>query len=83
MDSTFISISEDGIKNKQADLLSIYTSIDERIKKGIVIDSFRLEDEVVNIYSNTAIVTFIVHTYRHQNDSLIERKTRFYDVWKT
>jgi hypothetical protein len=81
MDSTFIGISDDGVKNKQEDLISMYNSIDQRIKKGIVIDSFRLEDEVVNIYSNSAVVTFIVHTYRHNNDTLIERKTRFYDVW--
>jgi hypothetical protein len=81
MDSTFIGISDSGIKNKQEDLLSMYNNIDQRIKNGIVIDSFRLEDEIVNVYSNSAVVTFIVHTYRHSGDSLIERKTRFYDVW--
>lgn len=81
MDSTFIGISDNGVKNKQEDLISIYNTIDQRIKNGIVIDSFRLEDEVINIYSNSAVVTFIVHTYRHSNDTLIERKTRFYDVW--
>jgi hypothetical protein len=81
MDSTFVGISESGVKNKQEDLLSMYNNIDQRIKNGIVIDSFRLEDEVVNIYENAAVVTFIVHTYRHSNDSLIERRTRFYDVW--
>src|SRR5687767_3289362 len=52
MDSTFIGISDSGVKNKQEDLISMYNNIDQRIKKGIVIDSFRLEDEVVNIYSN-------------------------------
>ncbi|HEY5916340.1 MAG TPA: nuclear transport factor 2 family protein [Chryseolinea sp.] len=81
MDPTFVGISEDGVKNKQEDLLSMYNNIDQRIKNGIVIDSFRIEDEVVNVYENSAVVTFIVHTYRHSNDSLIERKTRFYDVW--
>jgi hypothetical protein len=81
MDSTFIDITDDGIKKKQEDLLSIYNNIDQRIKNGIVIDSFRLEDNFVNVYSNTAVVTFIVHSYRHKNDTLIERKTRFYDVW--
>lgn len=81
MDSTFIGISASGIKDKQADLLSMYNNIDQRIKQGIVIDSFRLEDEVVNVYSNSAVVTFIVHTYRHNHDTLIVRKTRFYDVW--
>jgi hypothetical protein len=81
MDSTFIGISENGVKNKQDDLLSMYKNIDQRIKNDIVVDSFRLEDEVVNVYENAAVVTFIVHTYRHDKDSLIERRTRFYDVW--
>jgi hypothetical protein len=81
MDSTFISISDSGVQSKQEDLISMYNNIDQRIKSGIVIDSFRLENEVVNIYSNSAVVTFVVHTYRHHYDSLIERKTRFYDVW--
>ena len=81
MDSTFIGISEGGVKNKQDDLLIMYKNIDQRIKNGIVIDSFRIEDDVVNIYGNSGVVTFIVHTYRHSKDSLIERRTRFYDVW--
>ena len=81
MDSTFIGISEDGVKTKKEDLLAMFNNIDKRIKNGIVIDSFKLEDDVINLYSNTAVVTFIVHTYRHSGDTLIERKTRFYDVW--
>lgn len=81
MDSTFIEISEAGVKNKKEDLLAMYDNIDQRIKNGIVIDSFKLEDDVINLYSNSAVVTFIVHTYRHRNDTLVERKTRFYDVW--
>ena len=81
MDSTFIGISKNGLENKQEDLLSMYNNIDQRIKNGIVVDSFKLEDEVVNIYGNSAVVTFIVHTYRHSRDSLFERRTRFYDVW--
>lgn len=81
MDSTFIDITDNGVKKKQEDLLSIYHNIDQKIKNGIVIDSFRLENEVVNVYSNSAVVTFIVHSYRHNKDTLIERRTRFYDVW--
>jgi hypothetical protein len=81
MDSTFISISDEGVKTKQQDLVSMYNIISERLTKGIVIDSFKLENEVVNLYSNSAVVTFIVHTYRHEQDSVIERRTRFYDVW--
>ena len=81
MDSTFIDITDDGIKHKKEDLINIYQNIDQRIKNGIVIDSFRLESEVVNVYSNSAVVTFIVHSFRHNGDTLIERRTRFYDVW--
>jgi hypothetical protein len=81
MDSTFIDISSEGLKDKQEDLISMYNNIDQRIKNGIVVDSFKLEDEVINIYSNSAVVTFIVHTDRHSQDTLIERQTRFYDVW--
>jgi hypothetical protein len=81
MDSSFIDISDYGIKGKQEDLMSIYHNIAQRIQNGISIDSFRLEDTVVNIYSNTAVVAFVVHSYRHNYDTIIERKTRFYDVW--
>ena len=66
---------------KQEDLVDIFHNIDHRLKNGIVIDSFKLEDEVANVYTNSSVVTFIVHTYRHTNDSVIERRTRFYDVW--
>jgi hypothetical protein len=81
IDSTFIDVTETGLKNKKEDLLAMYTNIDQRIKKGILIDSFKLENEKVNMYSNSAVVTFVVHTYRHNGDSLFERRTRFYDVW--
>jgi hypothetical protein len=81
MDSTFIGISENGVKDRQGALLGMYNNIDQTIKNGIVVDSFRLEDEVVTVYENSAVVTFIVHTYRHDKDSLIARRTRFYDVW--
>jgi hypothetical protein len=81
LDSTFIDVTETGLKNKNEDLLAMYNNIDRSIKKGIVIDSFKLEDNVVNKYSNSAVVTFIVHTYRHSQDTLFERRTRFYDVW--
>lgn len=81
MDSTFIDITDNGVKHKKEDLVSIYNNIDQRIKSGIVIDSFKLEDEIVNVYSNSAVVTFIVHSFRHSGDTLIERWTRFYDVW--
>lgn len=81
MDSTFIDITDNGVKNKKEDLIAIYHNIDQRNKRGIVLDSFKLEDKIVNVYSNSAVITFIVHSFRHSGDTLIERRTRFYDVW--
>jgi hypothetical protein len=81
MDSTFIDIADDGVKHKKEDLISIYNNIDQRIKSGIAIDSFKLENEIVNVYPNSAVVVFIVHSFRHSGDTLVERRTRFYDVW--
>lgn len=81
MDSTFISISEEGIKNKNEDILAMYNSIKQRQQDSIFIDSFKLENPVINIYENTAVVTFIVHTFGKNKNIARERKTRFYDVW--
>jgi len=81
MDSTFIDITDDGVKDKQEDLIDIYYNIDQRLKQGTVPDSFKLENEVVNVYSNSAVVTVTVHSFRHSGDTSIERRTRFYDVW--
>ncbi len=81
MDVTFISISEKGVLNKQEDLLDMYNTISQRIKDDILIDSFRLENTLVQLYDKTAIVTFIVHTYRKDKGVPVQRRTRFYDVW--
>ncbi|MFT3681648.1 MAG: nuclear transport factor 2 family protein [Ferruginibacter sp.] len=81
MDTSFIGISENGIHNKQEDLLDMYTTISQRIKDSILIDSFRLEEAVVNLYEKTAVVTFIVHTFRKDSGMPVQRRTRFYDVW--
>ena len=81
MDSTFIDITDHGVKNKKEDLIAIYHNIDQKKKRGIVLDSFKLEDKIINVYSNSAVVTFIVHSFRHSGDTLIERRTMFYDVW--
>ena len=81
MDPTFIGISADGIHNKKEDLLDMYTTIAQRNKDGVFIDSFKLENTIVNLYGNTAVVTFIVHTYRKNKGMPEQRRTRFYDVW--
>jgi hypothetical protein len=59
----------------------MYTSIAQRNKDSIFIDSFKLEDIYINIYENTAVVRFVVHTYRKEKGIANERKTMFYDVW--
>jgi hypothetical protein len=81
MDSTFISISDEGVKNKTNDLISMYKNIKQRQRDSIIIDSFRLDTAVVNVYGNSAVVTFIVNTFGRNKTEPRERRTRFYDVW--
>lgn len=81
MDDSFIGITSSGTTNKQQELLDYYNIISQRIRDSILIDSFRLENSTVNLYGNTAVVTFIVHTFRKEKGVAAERKTRFYDVW--
>ncbi|MEO6611444.1 MAG: GNAT family N-acetyltransferase [Chitinophagaceae bacterium] len=81
IDSSFIAVSEGKIHNKQEDILDMYTNISQRIKDSIFIDSFKLENTLVNLYGNTAVVTFVVHTNGSNKTMPTERWTRFYDVW--
>src|SRR5688500_3747167 len=81
LDSTFIAISADRISNKQEELNGIYDNISTMRKDSVFLDSLRLEDEVVNLYGNSAVVTFIVHTYKKEKGRSTEKRTRFYDVW--
>ena len=81
MDSTFMGISGAGIESKKEALSGMYTNISQRLKDSIVIDSFSLENTMVNFYENSAVVTFIVHTHGRNKLAITERKTRFYDVW--
>ena len=81
MDSSFISISDEGVKNKNDDLISMYKNIKQRQLDSIIIDSFRLDTAIVNIYKNSAVVTFVVHTFGKNKTEPRERRTRFYDVW--
>ena len=79
MDTTFIELSKDKIKNKHEVLRTIYSNNIENINNKTTIDSFILENPVVHLYDNTAVVTFIMHTFRKKEP--FERRTRFYDVW--
>jgi hypothetical protein len=81
MDSTFIELSNDKIKNKHEVLVTIYKNNISNLEKKVSLDSFRLEEPIVHVYGNAAVVTFIMHTFRKKEDSLLERRTRFYDVW--
>lgn len=81
MDDSFTGISASGTTTKQQELLDYYNIIGQRIRDSIFIDSFRLENAVVNLYGTTAVITFIVHTFRKEKGVAAERKTRFYDVW--
>lgn len=82
MDSTFIELAGVRLKNKHQVLKTIFEANISNQRKGILLDSFRLEDPVVHLYDdNAAVVTFIMHTFRNKNGSHFERRTRFYDVW--
>ena len=79
MDTTFIELSKDKIKNKHEVLKTIYSNNMDNLYNITSPDSFILEEPVVHLYDNTAVVTFIMHTYRKKEP--FERRTRFYDVW--
>ena len=81
LDSTFIGISANRVSNKQEELKGMYDNIAAMRKDSIFLDSLKLEDGVVNVYDNSAIVTFIVHTYKNEKGRSTEKRTRFYDVW--
>jgi hypothetical protein len=81
LDSSFIAISADRISGKQEELKGIYDNISSMRKDSIFLDSLKLEDAVVNVYDRSAVVTFIVHTYKKEKGRSTEKRTRFYDVW--
>ena len=81
MDSTFIELSKDKIKNKHEVLRTIYLDNVAREQNGIRRDSFLLKDSIIHLYGNTAVITFIMQTFNKKGDSSFTRRTRFYDVW--
>lgn len=44
-------------------------------------DSVKLEDGKVELYNNTAVVIFIVPTFKKDKVKPTEKRTRFYHVW--
>ena len=81
IDSTFMGISANRISGKQEELKGMYDNISAMRKDSIFLDSLKLEDPIVKVYDKTAVVTFIVHTYKKERGRLTEKRTRFYDVW--
>lgn len=81
LDSTFIGISANRISGKQQELNGMYDNISAMRLDSIFLDSLTLEDAVVNIYDNSAVVTFVVHTFKKEKGKPTEKRTRFYDVW--
>jgi hypothetical protein len=81
IDSTFICITPGGILTKQETLTHMGDNKNFRSKNDIVIDSVRLENPLVNVYTHSAVVTFIDHTYARKQGTPLESKVQFYDVW--
>ena len=81
LDSTFIGISANRVSNKQEELKGMYDNISAMRKDSVFLDSLRLEESIVNVYDKTAVITFIVHTYKKEKGKPTEKRTRFYDVW--
>lgn len=82
MDDGFVSIDEQKVSNKQTELAGIYNNIHRRLKEGHTVDSFYLDQFRVDLFDNTAVVTFFTVTKGRIKDKPYENKrTRFYDVW--
>jgi len=81
LDSTFTGISANHISGKQEELNGMYENISAMRKDSIFLDSLKLEDPIVNLYNKTAVVTFVVHSYKKNKGRPTEKRTRFYDVW--
>ena len=81
MDSTFIELSGDTIKEKHGVLKTIFQNNLNRVTDKITLDSFRLEEPIVHVYDKSAVVTFIMHTFGKKDTIPYDRRTRFYDLW--
>lgn len=82
MDRSFISIGPSGTNNKQQELTGIYKNMRERQLDNHFVDSLYFDDLSINLYDNTAVVTFVSVTKGRKNDiAFSNRRTRMYDVW--
>ena len=81
MDDDFIDISAGHIHNKQEALKGIFDNINRMRKDSIFLDSLKLEEVIINLYENTAIVSLVTHSYKKSKGKPIEKRTKFYDVW--
>jgi hypothetical protein len=82
MDRSFISIGPSGTNNKQQELAGIYKNMHQRQLDNHIVDSLYFNDLSINLYDNTAVVTFVSVTKgRKNNISYANRRTRMYDVW--
>jgi hypothetical protein len=77
----FICITPDKNLNKQETLLQVMSNYNFRQRNGIGIDSFKLEQPVVKVYRDVAVVTFVEHFYGNKNGLNLEGTELFYDVW--
>jgi len=82
MDERFMSIDLGSIGTKQQELKGIHENISLRLKNNHVVDSLYLDDVHIQVFDNTAVVTFISVTKGRINEKPFEnRRTRMYDVW--
>ena len=77
LDSTFTGISANRILNKQEELKGMYENISAMRQDSIFLDSLKLEEAVINVYDNAAVVTFIVHTYKKDKGTPVEKERGF------
>ena len=81
LDSTFINVNALYIHNKQEEISGIYDNMSGMRADSIFLDSLILEEPLVNLYGNTAVISFISHTYKKEKGRPTEKRMRFYDVW--
>ena len=81
LDPGFISITGSDTSNKQQELKGIYEKMSSMRKDSIFLDSLKLDEAIVNIYENVAVVIPVFHTYKTDKGKPTQKRTRFYDVW--
>jgi hypothetical protein len=81
LDSTFVCVTDGGVLKRPEILKKIHANKTFRDSKGIVIDSVAMENSVIKLYGDFAVVTFIDHTYGRKQGVPLEFKTQFYDAW--